>query len=291
MKFGRVFYAKVQGRYFNHLIQSPLTCRFSVTRNSLYSCGPAHFQFYNLTKDVRNDIYRDAYQFSDYKQIVFSAGYLGEPERPIIYQGNIYQAYSYRQGPDWITELDCRDGGNAVDRATINLTKPSPWNFEDAIKSIVGSMLPFNVKLGVIGNFNVPNSRGISFSGNSWDILTQRLMPMQAAEAFIDQEKVFILNQWEYLEIAGSLSEISADTGMIGTPKLQENIVVVKMIFEPRLIVGQLVNLRTEESRMNGPYKVLQIDHQGTISGAVCETLETTVVLYQPDRELIGVAA
>ena len=289
MKFGRAYAAKVQGKYFNHLIQSPLTCRFHVTRNSLFSCGPASFQFYNLTQDVRHDIYRDAYQFSEYKQVVFSAGYEKEPARPIIYQGNVYQAYSYRQGPDWITELDCRDGGNAVERSSISLTKPSPWNFEDAIKQIVGSMLPYNVNLGVIGNFQNSNTRGVTFSGNSWDILTQRLMPLHA-EAFIDQERVNVIQQYEYIELVGGLDEISANTGLIGTPKLQEQVVVATMVFEPRLQVAQLVELKTQESRMNGPYKILSIAHSGTISGAVCENLETTVTLFQPDRELIGVS-
>lgn len=283
MKFGRIFSMLVQGKTADHTIQSPLTCRFKVNSNSLFSCGTSVFQIYNLASDVRADIYKDAYSQLIYKRITFAAGYEREPSVPIIFQGNVLQAYSYRQGPDWITEISALDGGFAVDNGSINLTKPSPYNFEDVLADAVRAMP--NVKLGVIGTFDLDNSRGITFGGNPWDLIAAKISPMNG-QAFINKETVNIIRQWEFIEDAGVLDTISVETGMLGTPRLQEAIVKVQMIFEPRLEIAQAVELETLESRMNGDYKILSLTHSGTISGAVCDSLETEAVLFQPDREL-----
>lgn len=296
MKFGRLFQMQVTGATKKvYTIQSPLTIKFRVTNNSLFSCGTATFQIYNLTQDVRNDLFQDAYQIGNasYRQIQFAAGYQADSANPgaitlpIIYQGNVITAFSYRQGPDWITEISALDGGFAVDNGVVNLTKPSPWNFEDAMSDIVNQMP--NVKLGVIGTFDLTNSRGITFGGSSWEAITQAVQA-QNAQAFINKEQVYILQQWEYIDGTGLLDKLSEENGIIGSPRPQDGLVRVVLIFEPRLEVGQQINLEVQDPSLanskNGSYKVLQLVHTGTISGAVCETLTTEVTMYQPDRAL-----
>jgi hypothetical protein len=102
---------------------------------------------------------------------------------------------------------------------------------------------------------------------------------------------VFILQQWEFLQNQGSLDVIDEDAGLIGTPKLQANLIRARMLFEPRLEILQQVQLATLQSRMNGTYTVLRLAHQGTISGAFCDELVTEVTLYQPERAFAEVAA
>lgn len=283
MKFGRIFTMVVEGKDRTHTLQSPLTCRFRVNSNSLMSCGMAVFQLYNLSAESRNDIYKDAYSQSTYKRVAFEAGYSEEPTTPVIFTGNVLTAFSYRQGSDWITEIQALDGGFAIDNGTIKLTVPSPYNLERVLTTVVQSMP--HVKLGLIGSFDITNTRGISFSGSPWDLICQLILPLQGM-AFINNEKVYILRQWEYLNMPIVVERISAETGMIGTPRMQESIVKVRMIYEPRLEINQSVELQTLESRMNGDYKILGLIHAGTISGSVCETLETEATLFQPDRAL-----
>lgn len=284
MKFGRIFSLYVEGRDGKHTMTSPLTCRFKVSNNCLFTSGSATIQIYNLTQDTRSDLYKDAYEIAIYKKVILAAGYENEPSVPIIFQGNVLKAFSYRQGPDWITEIQGLDGGFAIDNSSINLTKPSPYDVEDLLTDTVKSMQP-TLNLGVIGSFNFPNSRGITFSGNPWDLITRLMCPL-LGQAYIDREVVNIVRQWEYIQDEGQLDIISADTGMIGTPRLQDAIVKVRMIFEPRLSVGQKIELQTIESRMSGDYKVVSVDHQGTISGAVCEDLTTETTIFQPQRAL-----
>lgn len=289
MKFGRLFAMSIEGRDGTHIVQSPMTVRFRVVSNTLFSCGESVFIIYNLAQDVRSDLYKDWYQIFTYRRITFAAGYQADSANPgaitlpTIFQGNVVQASSYRQGPDWITEIHALDGGFAIDNASVNLTKPTPYNFNDMLTDAIRAMP--SVKLGVMSTFDIDNSRGLTFCGNPWDLITQRMLPLQG-QAFINKEQVNILQQWEYIVDTGLIGVISAETGMLGTPRLQQNIVKVRMIFEPRLEPGQKVELQTIESRMNGDYKILSIEHQGTVSGAVCETLETTVTMYQPERAL-----
>lgn len=287
----------VQGRTMNadgtavtHTINYPLTCRFQIIKSSVLSAGSATFRIYNLASDVRSDIYKDAFEQIIYKQITFSAGYSGE-QLPLVFQGNVKQAFSYRQGPDWITEISCLDGGYARDNSTANVTKPYPYKKSDLARAVVSQMA--HVTLGALGDLDSASpavSRGVTASGNAWDYLTRTVLPT-GGFAFINNEKVYIVNQWEYLLNQGLLTEINYDTGIIGTPRLQANHVNVQMLFEPRLEPQQQVHLTTLESRMSGDYTVLRLIHAGTISGAVCETFTTEATLFQPDRPFVEVAA
>lgn len=299
MKFGRLFTMEVDGNSLDtatglpvkHLIQFPLTCKFRVTNSSLFTCGSAVFQIYNLSPDVRSDIFKDVYQSILYRGLTFSAGYQansanpGAVTLPVIFKGNILQAYSFRQGPDWITEIQALDGGFAVENGSINLTKPTPYNFNDVLTDIVNAMP--RVTLGVIGAFDIANTRGLTFSGNPWDFLTKRILPFNA-QAYINKETVNIVQQWEYVEEAGSIDTLDEESGVIGTPRSQDGLVKVRMIFEPRMEIGQKIKVSSAEIPVNrnGDYKVLMLIHGGTISGAECGELTTDVTLLQPDQTL-----
>lgn len=301
VKFGRIYQMTAMGSAVNldgepvtYTIEYPLTMKFQVTTNNLYSLGSGTFLIYNLTADIRNNLYKDFFEYAIYRPITFAAGYRsitspgGGISLPVIFQGNIQSCYSYRQGPDWITEIHALDGGHAITNASIALTKPAPYSFSDVMTDVVNVMKPFNLSLGLIGAFDFPHSRGITFNGNPWDLITQTVLPFEG-KAYINKEKVYILQQWEYIQDEGFVTTISDDIGMIGTPQLQENLVKARLLFEPRFEIGQRVHLDTSQTRMKGDYTVQSLVHAGTISGAVCETLTTEVTLYQPDRESVEV--
>lgn len=281
MKFGRIFEMQIEGATKIHTIQSPLTCRFRVIATSLFSNGEAIFQIFNLNKEVRNDIFKDVFETFLYRPIRFSAGYIREPSIPIIFRGNVMQASSFRRGPDWITEIHGLDGGFAVENGTISLSKPSPYLVSDLFSDAVRA-LP-RVKLGLIGTFNLTSPRGVTFSGNPWDLITRRIIPLHG-QAFINKEVVNIIQQNEFIEQTGGVEQISDENGMMDTPRLQDALVKARMLFEPRLEIGQRIKLKTIESRLEGSYKILKLVHMGMVSGAVGGTMETQVTLQQPER-------
>lgn len=287
MKFGRIFSMYAQGRTGDHTFASPLTCRLRVNNSGTPSASLAAFQIYNLSPDIRNDLFKDDFEQFIYKQVVFSAGYASEPSIPIIFQGNITRAFSYRQGPDWITQIECLDGGFAIENGVIDLTVPSPYNFEDIFSRIVAGMP--NVKLGTMGSFDLTSARGITFSGNPWDILIRQILPLEG-QIYIDREMVNVVQQREYIVAEEALEEISSETGLLDTPRRQAAMIKCRMLFEPRFEIMQKVRVKSLVPGNNGDYKIMSIDHVGTISGAVCDSLTTEVVGFGPSSELEAVA-
>lgn len=286
MKFGRIFNMLAEGAEQTHLIASPLTCRLSVTNVGTPSAGLAHFKLYNLAPDIRNDLFKDAFQYDIYRKIVFSAGYQSEPIVPVIYQGNIMTCMSYREGPDWVTEIDALDGGFGIENGTVDITLPQGYNSQDVFEKLVDNMP--NVQQGVVGNFPATSSRGITLSGNPWDLLVRRLLPIQA-QVYINKELVNMVQQREYVRSQGGIEEISQDTGLLDTPRRESAIIRCKMMFEPRIEMMQKIAVKSLVPGNNGDYKVMRIEHSGTISGAVCEQLTTMVTALGPFREMEGV--
>ncbi len=287
MKFGRIFSMYVQGKTADHTIASPLTCRLRVSNTGTPSASFATFQITNLTQEVRNDLFKDAFEQFIYKQIVFSAGYAGEPSIPVVFQGNVVACFSFRQGPDWVTQIECLDGGFAVENGDINLCVPSPYNFDAVIAQVVAGMP--RVKLGVLGSFEFTSSRGIVFCGNPWDLLIRQILPLEG-QVFINRELVNIVQQREYIVQSGVLDEISEETGLLDTPRRQDALIKCRMLFEPRLEIMQKVAVKSLVAGNNGEYKIMGLSHTGTISGAVCDSLTTEVIAFGPSNELEAVA-
>lgn len=293
MKFGRFYTMFAQGANKEHQIDYPLTCRFQVTNDNTFTLGKGVFQIYNLSADVRADLYKDPLDILTYKQVVFAAGYIKDSVNPItIFKGNIQQCYSYRQGPDWITEIIGADGDYAQSNSTIDLSIKDGYTLRYAIQQLVNAFSP-TVQLGLIGNqvvtSVVANTRGLSLSGNPFDLLS-RQCSSRSLLMFLYQEKCNVLSLEEYVASAGGVTEISEETGILGSPQLGNFIVTARMIFEPKLIPQQKVQLKVVEKRMSRDYIVGRVVHRGTISGALCENLETEATLYRPVQELRAAA-
>lgn len=285
MKFGRIYHMEAQGVHFFHTIDFPLTCRFRVNHSTLPSGATATFQIYNLAPETRRDLYKDTFMLFQYRRIKFSAGYSSEMPIPTLFQGNIKTAYSYRQGPDWITVIEAYDGGFAKDNSYCNLSFPSPYQFDRVIREIVKTMEPNNVGIGFISEFVVPNNRGIVFKGNSWDVLVNAVLPLEA-QVTIQNELVYILGQNDIIDALGTISVIDDNAGLLDSPIHMEGQLKCRMIFEPRIKVFQQIQVDSIEPGNSGPWKVWRIDHMGTISGAICENMVTEVSMIKQAPEI-----
>lgn len=294
MKFGRIYSIQAEGIETSfasgtqHVINFPITCRFKISNAGLPYGASCLIQLYNLAPEVRRDLYKDFFQQNIYRKIVFAAGYQTQLPIPIILQGNIELAYSYRRGADWITEITARDGAFAQQNSQINLSIPSPYHFDRVLQQLVDSMAPNHVGFGAIGNFEVPNSRGIAFAGNTWDLLVNMVLPFRS-QITINKELIYILNQNEIIERDGALDTINEASGLLDSPRHQDNMLICRMIFEPRFEIFQSVDVESIEPGNSGTWKVQRVDHMGTISGAVGESLNTEVTLFQPHDELVPI--
>jgi hypothetical protein len=268
-------------------ISTPLTLEFDVTRNTSSSLNSATFRVYNLNETNRSLIFQNRTSIKDAsgnrKRIQLQAGYNSlsnivnkEGDLATIFTGDLLEAYSYRQGPDVITYINALDGGFGAYNSTISTTVEKGSTFKDVITRLTSSLK--GVETGVIGEtpgeYKTPNP----LNGNSFYLLTKDYRD----EVFIDLEKVNKLNENEYIKSqGGKVPLISSETGLLGTPLRQGTDLVVETLFDPRINVGQLVEIQSSFNPLfDGQYKVNGVKHSGTISDAVGGDCKTTLQLY-----------
>ncbi len=271
-KFGRKYLLEIQideaGKTMP--IELPFTVEFDIERTTLGSSNVAKFRIYNLSKTSR-DLLR--FNVSNYggpfRALSFRAGY-GE-NIPLVFSGNVHQAFSHRQGVDFITEIECYDGGFAIVNGVANLPPPILGTPFQSIIVTLMTQLP-HTQFGGIGNYPGVLTKGNAYTGN----LVQNLQTLTGNGFFIDRGKSYALNTEEYLATADSLQVINAASGLIGSPMLEQTKVTFDMIFEPTLQVGSKIFLESlTENNFDGEYKVTAVKHRGMISGAVSGTCTT----------------
>lgn len=272
-KFNRKYQLLVQTQNGDTLeVKLPFTMEFDITRNILTSANVCQVRVYNLNKRNRNQIRFDVSNYGELRGIVLKAGY-GD-NLPIIFSGNISQAWPVREGVNFISQIECYDGGYALANGTFDQQFISGTPQRNIIDSML-EKLP-GVTPGVVGQIQGEIARGNTYSGNTADLLNQ-LVPNKF---FIDNEKAHILGDSECLQ--GDITLISPETGLLGTPIRQQTIINFDMLFEPRLIIGQALNLvSSSDDSFNGAYKVISIKHRGMISESVAGDAVTSVGLFK----------
>ena len=206
-----------------------------------------------------------------YRSVQLQAGY--GTNLPIIFSGNITQAWSVREGVNFITSIESFDGGFAFANGQTNTQFPSGTAFQTVVSNLASS-LP-GTTLGAVGNYPGSLSRGCSFSGNTANILRD----ITGGGFFIDNGKAHCLNDSECLD--GEMVLINSASGLLGTPVRETTVLTFDMIFEPRLVVGQQIQLDSSTgANFNGFYKIISLKHRGMISEAVCGDAITTVGMW-----------
>ncbi len=260
------------------VINYPLTVQFDINRSCMGSANTGRFRILNLKEDTRRRIFRDRWETTVYRQMIFRAGYEGQKPLPIAFVGNIQEAQSHRQGPDWVTEIEAFDGGKAITDSQVSQTFPAGSSTQAIIAELFKGLQ--NVTPGAIGNFDGETGRGVSIMGNPWNVLQNTVA--NDGMCFIDNERVNAIKHDEFIENAGGILLINSGTGLLNTPRRHNTMVDVDVLFEPRVVIGQKVRLKSVESINDGDYQVLGIHHVGTISGAVAEKAMTTLSLRSP---------
>jgi hypothetical protein len=256
------------------VIEPPFTLNFNIQRNCLASMNTGTFSILNLKEPTRRKIFHDRYDTTNYRYIELRAGY--SEDMPIIFQGNLRQAYSVRSGTEWTTDIEAFDGGFAAVNGFTSQSFPAQSNLRDILTGIIKDMPK---ALGSnIGNYDQSNSRGVSILGNSWQEANKLIG--YDSHAFIDLETVNILKLNEYIDADTKIIKITSESGMLDTPKRFDTYLQLKMLFEPHIKVGQIVEIESLETIVNGQYKVIGVSHAGTISEATSGQCTTTLSLF-----------
>lgn len=278
------------------IIKNPFTLIFNIKRKAMASVNTGNFQIYNLSQTNRNQLYKDYTNLLCFRRMTLRAGYASQGILPVIFDGNIKWCTSYRgQGQtNFVTEIEAFDWSfpvtNAHTTQSFSGTVPKQKIVDQLIKDLM-AMGPSNHHLnrGYIHNYVDENSQPLtqynrSLSGYTWDLLKDET----ESACFIDNGSLNILAGDDCFQ--GSFPQISSATGLLGTPKRSETWVLVEILFEPSLAVGQKISLLTVSQQMfNGDYKIYGINHFGTISDAVGGKCQSNISLFsfQKNAQLI----
>lgn len=251
-------------------ITPPLSVVFSLTRNTLSSANRCQIKIYNLGKNTRSQIYKDKYITTEYWRIILSAGYGNEIKE--IFTGNIYEANSTKEKTDWITTIDCFDGLDAIQNGFTSQTVSKNTSVKDMIKNVINDMP--NVVSGFFGEkLEGESERGQVLIGQSSGILTE----LTDGNYFIDNETVNILTDDEVIK--GEVLVLDPKI-LLATPKRQDTMLSVPVLFLPEIQVGQVCEIQSLEEIYNGQYKVMGFSHSVTISQAIAGNARTEIQLY-----------
>lgn len=250
------------------VITNPITINFNVKRDIFSAVNTLELDIYNLSKENRDFMYQDLQSQRAYCYL--EAGYKGWA-KSLIFSGNVWNTLSKREGVNAITHITAMDGYNAL-QAEVNQTLDAGATVEDVVKITQRTM---QLDEGVYSFKNYKFVRPVELQGNAFYVINKYV----ERNAYIDLGKLNIQDTNEVFE--GEVLVIDDETGLIGTPERSLEFLTVKMIFEPRIQVGQLIELRSSfEPRYNGQYKVYGISHNGMISDSMAGQAITTLQLW-----------
>lgn len=250
-------------------ISKPFSIKFDVTRNTLASANNASIEILELSQSTRSKLYKDRYTISDYWPIVLTAGY---DKQSIIFQGNILECYSYKEGVHWITKIESFDGMYGIQNGFTSQTYNKNTDKKTIVSGIISDMP--NIIQGTLG---LPSEgqmpRGQVIFGQSTDVLSQQT----GGNYFIDNEKLNVLSDDEYL----GEEVINLDSNILfSTPKRRDTFLDCDTLFFPEAKVGILCNLNSLVPEYNGEYKIMGFKHSVQISESQIGNANTTISLY-----------
>ena len=272
------------------IIKYPLTLDFTVTRNTMGGIQEGEFTVFNLGQNTRRLVNKNTIDFSpnNIRSFKFYAGY-GQTNLPLVFEGQVLTCNSVREegSPEWQTNWACQDPG-LLPSASVSLPVTTQLKRKQAISQLVDLMnqqAKTGVSLGIVGSIfdSQPNFlRDISFSGNFLHVFGQLTGGnLSGGNFFFENQILNMLLQNEAFDNDG-LETLSLDSGgLLGAPYYEQTWVFANCLFEPRIKMGQILNLKSvDQPWLNGKKKVVAYTHSGTISGAVAGPCKTQIQLF-----------
>jgi hypothetical protein len=260
-------------------IKPPLTLEFDIRREFMASAQTATLRIKNLKEKTRDIIYKDRFSTTLYAPIKLQAGYEGSP-LSTIFEGSIWFASSYRYDRrNIVTEIESFDGGFAYGNSFTSICLPPSHSFRDALTRLNGDLVGVYAT-PIIGT--VPATlgpRSTVLVGPTFNLLT-KLLPASVA-ATIDNNQLKVLADTDVIQFGPDVFEISVDSGLLDPPVREGAMLNCRMLFEPRIQLGQVVRLRSVvNSIFNGNFQVRGVSHYGIISDSEGGPAYTTLNLY-----------
>lgn len=272
------------------LLVENLRVHFEVAKTVESAPNVAIIKIYNLHPD------NEAKIKNEFDELLLNAGYEGAMQ--LVFRGNIKHVYRYREGNDYITEIEAGDGDKDFRKAVMNETLAAGTTTAQLVDRAVGTFKGTGgTTKGTVQVTERARIRGKVISGNTRDVLHD-VAREAGANWSIQDGQLTIVGANSVLP--GEAIVIRADTGMLGAPEINDKGIVVKCLMNPALKVNGAIMLdnngikakrvkaqalatKREKQETNAPlgrenaelvrldpdgvYKVLKLTHKGDNRG------------------------
>lgn len=230
-----------------------LRVTFDIEKTISSDPNPATFQIYNLSPGNRNLI-----SSGEYDRIQFDGGYEGAVLTLFI--GWIDTVENRVEGDDRITVLTCGDGQKDYRESRTCITIAKGATDEDVVKEVLKNMP--NTGAGIQ---DIPHKkqlpRGKTLVDDSRKILSKVAKNQNADWSIQDGELLVLPKDKALSNNEGFL--ISAETGMIGSPRKASEGLEVECYLNNLMKVGQLCRIKSIIAEYSGDYKITKIVMSG----------------------------
>jgi hypothetical protein len=245
--------------------QTHLTMKFQVNRSIFAEINGANIDIYNLKLDTYRQLFYDYFNVSK-RTVILEAGYDAK-NMSIIFIGDMWSCYTSRVGTETVTHMECIVGYKQVFAKADHTLEGATRN--QVLQFAANDML---MDLKIYSGEDTKFSRPVTIYGNAYKTIQE----YSDNNAFIDNNTIYILKDQDAFE--GVVPRINDASGLLGVPEHEDAILKINMIFEPRLMIGQIVDVESRIAPMfNGQYKIYGIRHEGEISDAEAGVATTTL--------------
>ena len=253
------------------IIKDPLTMRFDVKRMPFMGDSCATIEVYNLQPKTRQTIFLDYFDFNNIQQVTLEAGY-ENGKFDLIYKGRVVTCRTRRDGTDIITRIEAQSGMFVLD-SYISSSATSGTLTTDVVKDVLSKISGLDSATIQPEAISIP--RPVALVGNEMAVLKT----YTKGKIFIDNENVVAIDNNTCID--GEIRVIDDETGLLGAPEREQVTLTVKCMFEPRIKVGQGLEIKSKIApEFDGQYKVWGVSHSGIMGLAASGQCTTTVQLW-----------
>jgi hypothetical protein len=272
LKLGRNYQLKITNPQSEQLeIVPPFTLHFTVERNNLATANTGELELHNLGPSTRNKIYKDYFDNALLWHVELWSGY--GSELFLVLKGNIKEAYSYKQGTEWLTKITVFDGADAFKSGFVAASYGANTQKEDIVKNTI-STLP-NIKTGLLGAYaqgEGPKRASVVF-GPTREVLHY----LTDGHFYIDNEVCHVMSEFEY---DGTDTLDLDESQLLQTPQRRNATLDLSILFYPQARVSVSAVLKSLYPIYNGTYKICGFKHDVLISESENGVARTDLNLF-----------
>lgn len=229
----------VVGKGGNGLMIENLRIQFEVVKTVDSKPNKALIKVFNLNQT------HDAQIRTEYTDVFLNAGYEGALN--LVFRGNITHVFHYKEGTDWITEIEAADGDKDYRNAVVNEVLAAGATNQDVVDRVMRSMP--NTSKGYAEASKAGRTRGKVLVGNARDHL-DKIAKQDGANWSIQDGTLQIVKTDSLLPNEAIV--VNSATGMLGAPEINEDGITVKFLMNPKATVNGALQLDNNNIQMKG---------------------------------------